>query len=388
MEMDQVPFEKLRLFLEKLSLSQDELERLEPYRAAFTARSREFAEYFYSVFYEIPGTRMMLRHEQRPGFLKRAWANWFEGFFRARLEKEFLAYLWRVGMRHVEVNLDQRFSNLGFSVLRHYCHRIALAEVAPADQLGVIQSIDKLVDLCLLVETSAYIEGTTHCDIEIINAIADKIRNPVTIIGGNIKRLQHKLEKSDPLYETYEYIVDQSEKCARMVEDVKTYNEIFRAEASFEKVGVDELVDAALGKLLPAEEFEGDVERSIEPGAALLKGDRRQLGLLFLYLLENAVEAAAASDAPLIRISASEGGAPPHSVLVEIFNTGAPPAELSVDKLAAPFYSTKARGSGFGLTIARLVVRKHFGGLTLESRPGGTSVIVTLPVWEGGASPS
>jgi signal transduction histidine kinase len=383
-----VPLEKLRTFREKLDLTEGELASIEPYREAFTRRSAEFAEHFYSTFYDIPETRMILRHEKRPGFLKKAWAGWFEAFFRGRPDDGFLSFLWRVGMRHVEVNLDQRFSNLGFSVIRHYCHGIARAEVPPEDRVEVLGAIDKLVDLCVLVETSAYIEGTTHCDIEIINAIADKIRNPVTIIGGNMMRLLHKVEKGDPLHETYEYIVSQSQKCGRMVEDVKVYNELFRAEARFQKVEVKGLVETALGRLFAEEAFEGlEVDTDVRPEAESLYGDPAQLGHAFHYLLENSLEAAAGADRPLVRISATTEGAPPHSAVLEIFNTGEVAEALDMDRLASPFYSTKAAGSGFGLAIVKLVVKKHFGEFAMVPMPGeGTKVVLTLPVYEEGVS--
>jgi len=34
--------------------------------------------------------------------------------FTLPLDESLLSYIWRIGIRHVEVYLDQRFSNLGF----------------------------------------------------------------------------------------------------------------------------------------------------------------------------------------------------------------------------------------------------------------------------------
>ncbi|MCK7467741.1 MAG: protoglobin domain-containing protein [Desulfosudis oleivorans] len=128
-----------------------------------------------------------------PGVLKRTWSSWFEAFFSADFDDRFLSWLWKIGVRHVEVNLDQRFSNLGFAIIRQFCHGIVLKEV-PLEMRGPILSIiDKLIDLCVLVETSAYIENTTSCDIEVMREMADRVRNPAMIIGWNIKRLQDKV---------------------------------------------------------------------------------------------------------------------------------------------------------------------------------------------------
>ena len=53
-----------------------------------------------------------------------------------------------------------------------------------------ISGIDKMLDLCLLAETTAYIENTISCDMEVMREVADRVRNPAMIIGWNLKKLQ------------------------------------------------------------------------------------------------------------------------------------------------------------------------------------------------------
>jgi signal transduction histidine kinase len=51
-----------------------------------------------------------------------------------------------------------------------------------------------------------------------------------------------------------------------------------------------------------------------------------------------------------------------------------------MEQLLSPFFSTKLKGTGFGLPIAQVVVRKHLGRLEIRPLPGkGTSVVVSLP---------
>ena len=54
-----------------------------------------------------------------------------------------------------------------------------------------------MLDLCLLIETEAYITHTTRCDLEVMREVADRVRNPVTVIGGNIRRMQKKGDASE-----------------------------------------------------------------------------------------------------------------------------------------------------------------------------------------------
>jgi len=379
--MDKVPLERLRFLKKRLALSEAELEVLRPYREAFAASGREFAEHFNSVFSSIPETRYIIERVEEPGRLKRAWANWFETLFRRdSLDDSFLSYLWRIGIRHVEVGLDQRFTNLGFSVVRQFCQRVIISKVPEGASTDVTVAVDKLLDLCLLVETSAYIAATTRCDLELINGIADKIRNKITIIGGTLRMLKRKSSPTDPASEVYEGLLVESAMCENLVRDISVYNDVFQREPEFGKVSLREVIDRAVERLKPEENFKGvRLELAIDPGASEVLADPRDLKQLFFYTLENAFEAAG-GDAPRVRVASSRECVPVGFVCFEIFNSGVPPKVEAIEKFFSPFYSTKPRGSGFGVPISALAAKKNFGSFAIEPVPeAGTKVRVSLP---------
>jgi signal transduction histidine kinase len=69
--------------------------------------------------------------------------------------------------------------------------------------------------------------------------------------------------------------------------------------------------------------------------------------------------------------------------VVTISDTGPGIAPEHVDRVFDPFFTTKevGRGTGQGLAISRtLIVERHHGSLTFESRPrGGTTFVIRLP---------
>ena len=379
----EIPYKKLYTFRERLGIQEGELREIEPLKSFFAGHKDKFARYFYDYFMGIPEAKLIIEHEHRSGYLLQAWAHWFEALFCSDLDEEFMGYLWKVGRKHVEIKLDKRFSNMGFSVVRQFCQDVVLSELPPDIAVGLLRLVDKLIDFCLLVETDAYVESTTRCDIEIIKGIADRIRNPVTVIGGNVRRLMRHSDNRDPAYPVYEYIAAQSAKCELLVRDIKTYMEVFEREPHLERIQVSALIDETLADLLKAGKFTRPrMEINIEPAASDIMADVMDMRALFTHLLENSIEALSGSD-PYIRIVSKIEGAPPHSVIVEIFNTGVPLEVQDRKQLFSPFYSTKPGGSGFGLSIARQAVRNNLGRVWLEPVEGdGTRAVVTLPLFE------
>ncbi|MDP2158018.1 MAG: protoglobin domain-containing protein [Nitrospirota bacterium] len=375
-----VPYEKLLQFQSQLGLTDEALWQLDPYRKVFASKKDDFSAYFHEVFQKLPEAKLVLDYEQRPGHMLKVWSYWFGKIFNSSLDADLHAYLWKIGLRHVEVNLDQRFSNLGFSIIRQFCHKIVLADTEHGDKTAVLQLIDKIVDFCLLVETSAYIEATTRCDIEIIKGIADRVRNPVTVIGGSLKRLQRKFVAGSPAYKAYEGLLGENRRLEHMVIDIKTYFEMFQETPKPETVRIDELFSRTFDKL-PHDAMK--IETGFSPDALIIKADAKDMAAAFYHILENSFEAAD-PDNPLVTLSSRRVMEPHPGIEVAIFNIGRPFKVSDMDKLATPFYSTKPSGTGFGIPIIRLAMRKNHGKVTFEPvEEQGTRVTMILPFAEG-----
>lgn len=366
---------------EKIGLNKQEIDIIKPFSDIFISRSNDFSEHLYRSLLDIPETAMFLIHYESPGFLKKAWARWFESLFRWELEDEFLDFLWAIGMRHVDVNLDQRFSNLAFSMARQFCQQFIISEI-PIDKMGeVLIVVDKLIDFCILVETSAYIDSHARCDMEIVRGVADRVRNKIMVIGGNIKRLQQKIDDvADPLYEIYASIMTDSSACERMVVDIKNFSEMSQREINIEKLLLSDLINNALEKLTTKEIYKDVViEKNFDQANTFVLGDRMDMENLFYYVLENGFEALG-QDNRLVSIFTHKNELLPHRIEIEIFNTGTPIRAEDMERLFTPFYSTKSGGTGFGFPIARLAVKKNYARLVVQPiAKKGTKVLITLP---------
>ena len=375
------PLDRLAWFQEKLSLKSEEEEKIKEYSLTFAEKKEVFAEDFYQYFYEIADTKLFLDHEKRLGHLKKAWTQWFEALFKEGFSERFLSYIWRSGLRHVEVNIDKKFINLGYSVVRQFCQKIIREEIPKADQDTVLVAIDKMIDTCLLIETYAYVAATSQCDMEIVKGISHQVRNPLTVIGGNIIRLLRKEDPQSPVHKTYETILGENKRLEGMVTDAGVYSEMFERAPEFSEVSLESLISGALERLKATQWVEDvKIEMNLSHEYPVVRGVPEDLETMFYYLLQNSLEAVD-PEAPYIRISSNPPASTTSFIEIEIFNNGALPTKEDMENLFVPFYSSKPLGTGFGLPIAELAVRKSLGDLLLEPVPDeGTKCIIKLPI--------
>ena len=375
------PIERLVWFQRRLGLAGRELDKLNQYRDLFVGKKKEFSEHFFDYFVDIPATSIFLEHEKRQGHLKNVWGQWFDSLFKEDDNQRLLAYLWRSGLRHVETNVDQRFINLGFSVVRQFCQKVVEIEVPAVDKETLLVAIDKLVDVCLLVETQAFIAATSQCDMEVVRGISHQVRNPLTIIGGNIARLKRSIEAESPVHKVYDTILEENKRLEKMVIDVGIYSEMFEKKPAFSENNLKSLIESATDKLRETEGIDDiHLELDLAPEVAVVTGDPDDLEMMFFYLLQNSLEAVDPEN-PSIKISSGLKGDDNSFAEVIIFNTGTSPSQEDLENLFVPFYSSKPQGTGFGLPIAQLAARKSLGDLHLRpASNGGTQCTIVLPI--------
>ncbi len=103
--------------------------------------------------------------------------------------------------------------------------------------------------------------------------------------------------------------------------------------------------------------------------------DSRKVKQVLINLVQNAIEASRAGGTVEIELAESVLG-----VRLDVMDRGPGLSAELAQRLFAPGVTTKQRGSGLGLTIARALARQHGGEVTLEARDGGGCVAaLTLP---------
>jgi len=170
-------------------------------------------------------------------------------------------------------------------------------------------------------------------------------------------------------------VKEATERVSGLVTAMKSYAQLDRASLQFTDVteGIDSTL-VMLGEKL------GDgvvVIRDYQPGVPRIEANPADLNQVWTNIIDNAIDAMKGHGTLSISTRAD-----PEQIVVEIADTGpGMPAEVQARAFEA-FYTTKdvGKGTGLGLDIARrIVVERHHGQITIDSRPGQTILRVQLP---------
>lgn len=375
------PLDRLRFFKRQLGVGPELAQTLAPWRDAFLQAEEEMGAFLYDLISSYAQTRIVLHHQTSERRLRHNWQSWYRTLWDDPDADAFMASLWRSGTRHVQYGIDHRFISLAYSHVRRFCE-LKAAEMVPTEQCAVVNvALGRLFDLCLLIETDAFLSSASRCELDVMAGVAHQIRNPLTIIGGNAKALLR--DANGRTQEAGEAIIGEALRLERMVRNVGVYVTTLSREPSFTPLGLQTLLDDAFALLAQDKAVAAcAVSTDLADGADHVEGDREMLTSLFYHLVQNAAEAATAStpEAPRIALSARPSGSLPGFVDIRVVNSGTLPQDVARETLFLPFHSSKPYGTGFGLPIALLSARKNFGNLTLHEYPGeGVAAELTLP---------
>lgn len=97
-----------------------------------------------------------------------------------------------------------------------------------------------------------------------------------------------------------------------------------------------------------------------------IQADVELIEQVLINLLKNAIEALSETEHPQLELKA---GYDENSVKIEVIDNGSGVIKEALQHIFVPFYSTKKKGSGIGLSLSRQIMQMHNGSITVESEP-------------------
>jgi len=243
-----------------------------------------------------------------------------------------------------------------------------------SERLISLQDIQTELDATQAEAWEDLVRVLTH---EIMNSIT-----PVTSLAATatdvVADVLDKVRDNQPIENDLVDLHDAIETVARrsdsLVQFVDSYRQITRlAPPEKKRIRLADLFETVV-RLARAECPRDDTEFIVEvnPSELDVYADAVLLEPVLINLLRNAWQATESIDTPVIRLSGRLNRR--HNVVVEVADNGPGiPADIAT-KIFVPFFTTREKGSGVGLALARQVMIAHGGFIRVNSNDGGGSV--------------
>jgi two-component system, NtrC family, sensor histidine kinase HydH len=212
-------------------------------------------------------------------------------------------------------------------------------------------------------------------------AVAHEIRNPLNAVSMGIQRLRVEFEPAprDEYLRMVDLVQGEVRRLNVIVEEFLSLARPMPLKR--EPIVVAGLLDEVLS--LVESEARGAgiaVVREIPDGLPMLYADRDRIKQVLLNVVLNAIQAMPSGGGLEIGAAAVGG-----TLTVTVADTGSGIAPDVLPKVFEPYVTTKAKGLGLGLAIARRIVEAHGGTIEAESEPGRrTRFRFALPLGEAG----
>lgn len=253
-----------------------------------------------------------------------------------------------------------------------------IPEDMPGEFSGLAKSFNRMAE-----ELNVYIERLRKAEqsqimAEVAAGLAHEIKNPLTGIKGTLELFSKEIDFSDEDKVVFEETLFQIKKLDVLTKSFLEYarppspqciraciNEVINTTISFLK---RHNLHKNLGKV--------NIVRELDESLPEIKLDPIQMQQVFLNLAINALDAMPDGGTLSFRSFHDD-----NSVIVDISDTGHGLDEEVRDKIFQPFFTTKTRGLGIGLSISKRFIELHGGKVVLrESGKNGTTFRISLPI--------
>lgn len=208
--------------------------------------------------------------------------------------------------------------------------------------------------------------------------IAHEVRNPLTNIDLAMGQLKTEVNESED--ESVTMLFDMISRNSKRINQLITelLNATRFAELSYQFVSINTLVNEAIELAQDRLELKHiNIEKQLSDNICDILVDTEKIKIALLNIIVNAAEAIEQNDGKLKIITKQESD----KCVVEIIDNGIGMNEESVSRLFEPYFTTKPKGNGLGLTNTQNIILNHKGTINVESQLGvGTKFIIKFNI--------
>jgi len=216
---------------------------------------------------------------------------------------------------------------------------------------------------------------------ELAASMAHEIRNPLVAIKTFAQLLPEHYNDPEFRDEFSKNVLTEIDRLNGIVEQIHGF--AHPPKPAFAELDLRVALEKGVRQALAHRSSDGlDVKIFVEKNLPPVCGDETSLVECIAHLVQNAAEALVGTPEARIELTAKpyvdEQGR--KTVLLTICDNGKGIAPEIRGSIFSPFCTTKARGMGLGLPIAKRTVIDHNGRIQVDSGEKGTRLSITLPL--------
>ena len=210
--------------------------------------------------------------------------------------------------------------------------------------------------------------------------VAHEIRNPLSSLKGFAQFFRTKFEPGSEEERYSDIMIEEVERLDRVVQELLDFARPVTPDRK--PIPPNTIIEEALALVSEDAQFKRvTIEKRLLEGLPDVLVDPMQMRQALLNVLLNAIEAMSDGGTLTVETAVTDSADGPPTVTLSVTDTGVGMSAEEVGKLFEPFYTTKPRGTGLGLTVVSRVVEQNGGRVGVRSAPGeGTTFSLVLPV--------
>jgi signal transduction histidine kinase len=257
---------------------------------------------------------------------------------------------------------------------------------AASDELGrLINDFNGMADELKRQRTELERTQRLEAWADMARQVAHDIKNPLTPIQLSAEHARRvNIDHGRPLSPVLDDCINAILSQVRLLRQIATEFSSFASTATAHPAPtlLSELLDEVVGPYRSGLAGRIAIEVRVPHDLPAIHVDRNLLARAFTNVIENALHAMPGTGQLVILVRRlSSPPARSESIVIEMTDTGIGMDPESIARLFEPYFSTKAAGTGLGLTIAKRNIELNAGTIEVHSQKGiGTTVTMTLPI--------
>jgi signal transduction histidine kinase len=246
----------------------------------------------------------------------------------------------------------------------------------------LLARIRRLVEFCRLARLALLNEHLVQVG-RLLAGVVHEIRGPLSVIRGSADLLQMQYRDAVECAQWIEPIVRNSRLLQKRLEHLMAA--VRHGSTESQAVDPAPIVEESVDMFIKGSDPRGakiKVELLRDAALPRVRVDAGRIIQVLLSLLGNAHEALLGLGAEhRIQVHASTARRDDAEwVIVEVADDGAGIPEPFLERIFEPYFTTKEHGTGYGLYMAREMIREQHGCLTVRNAPSGGAVFtIWLP---------